>query len=523
MSATLTSGVERFIHRYDAYPHQKLFHESRVKHRLLGGAAGPGKTLALIEDHMLACNQFPLEIAPQVHTLLLRRTFPKLNSTVITRFREKIPKELYKSFKESTPAVVTWHNGSTTTFGSMQYEHDVWGWQGQWYKIAYDELTEFTFPQWQNISAWNRCPVSKRATKDGATNPIGIGAPWVEDVFVKKQTCAEMDANQRRQYNAADYAYFPATYLDNPIYASDAQYIANLDSYQEQVAQALKHGIWGVAGGYFDGAWDEAYNVYVAESVHIEQWHKKWLGGDWGFEHNSAIHWFAMDDLGIVRIYRELIRNHHTPEELAEAMIPLCRTSDGELESYELFSLSHDAFAKRHDVNPIAHRIGRVLEAAGIVAPRESTKDKIGREQILYGFLKQRVKVGELFNDAENRTEPVLAAKLQIADTCANLIRTIPRAPRDEKNKEEIAEFLGDDALQSSGYGLYAMFGKPALQPVGMRVEQRMQQIRREEPQATDTHIMMAKTKIEKEETQKAPHSFPIRRRINNRCGNKYA
>lgn len=504
-------GVQRFLHRYEAYPHQKAFHESKARHRLLGGAAGPGKTLALIEDHMGACSRFNAQEGPEVHTLLLRRTFPKLEATVITRFREKIPKELYRDFNEQK-STVTWHNGATTKFGSMQYEHDVWGYQGQWYKIGYDELTEFTFGQWQNISAWNRCPVSPRATKDGATNPIGIGAPWVESVFVKKQPCAEMDTNQREKYESANYAYFPATYLDNPIYATDAQYIANLDSYQGPISQALKMGIWGVAGGYFEGAWDEALNVYPAESVKVETWWRKWLGGDWGFEHNSVIHWFCMDDLGVVRIYREFADNHHTPEQLAEKIVSMSKDVDGKLETYQMFSLSHDAFAMRHDINPIGVRIGRVLTAAGLIAPESSTKDKPGREQILYDYLKGRVRIGEFYNDAESRTEPILAAKLQIADTCTNIIRTIPNAPRDEKNREEIAEFLGDDALQSSGYGLYAMFGKPAAKPIGMRVEERMQVIRREEPSVTMTQLMMAKAKIEHEEKMRTPRPTRIKK-----------
>src|SRR5215471_1694813 len=267
---------------------------------------------------MLRCNQFSVDAGPQVHTLILRRTYPKLESTVITRFREKIPRELYRDFNESK-AIVTWHNGSTTKFGSMQYEHDVWGYQGQWFKIGFDELTEFTFPQWQNISAWNRCPVTTQfVTKDGATNPIGIGARWVEDLFVKHVPCAEMDKNQRERYVADQYAYFPATYLDNPIYATDAAYIENLDSYRGPVSEALKLGVWGIAGGYFDGAWDEAYNVYQADAVAVQPWWRKWLGGDWGFEHNSAIYWLCTDDLGVVRCYRELVCNKHTPEELPE-------------------------------------------------------------------------------------------------------------------------------------------------------------------------------------------------------------
>lgn len=502
----VVSGIQRY--EYHAYPHQKRFHESTCPHRLVGGAAGPGKTLALIEDDLFVCNQFPRETAPQVHTVIFRRTHPKLEATVITRFREKIPKELYADYNEQKH-VVTWLNGATTQFGSMQYEHDVWGWQGQWMSVKYDELTEFTFPQWQNISAWNRCPVSKRATKDGATNPIGVGARWVEDLFVKGKPCAEMDQNQRQRFKPEDYAYFPATYLDNPIYANDTRFLEGLDSYRGPVAQALKMGIWGIAGGYFDGAWDEAYNVYRAETVRPEKWWKKWLGGDWGFEHNSAIKWFCMDGLGIVRIYRELVCNHHTPEELGERIVSMSRDEDGNQETYEKFSFSHDAFAQRQDAQPIGLRISKVLTKAGLCSATSSTRDKPGREQILYDYLKGRVKVGEVFNDAEGRTEPVMAAKLQISDACPNLISTISTAPRDEKNMEEIAEFLGDDSLAGAGYGLYAMFGRPSKKPLDLRVKERLDA----EPNATINEKVLAQAKIIAEEKAKSPHSMPIRRR----------
>lgn len=496
-------GIARYA--YKAYDHQKAFHESPCKHRLLGGAAGPGKTLALIEDHMLACAQFSAEDGPKVHTLIVRRTHPKLEATVITRFREEIPRELYKEFNE-TKGLVTWHNGSTTKFGAMQHESDVWGYQGQWYRIAYDELTEFTFPQWQNISAWNRCPVSRNCKKDGATNPIGIGAMWVESLFVKGEPCDDMDQKQKALYNPKDYGYFPATYLDNPVYANDQGWIAGLDSYQDAYSLALKMGIWGVAGGYFEGAWDEAANVYLAGTVKIESWWRKWLGGDWGFDHNSVIHWFAQDDLGIVRLYRELVTNRKTPEELGELIVAHSGANDparpGALENYELFSFSHDAFAQKQDVNPISLRIGAVLQKAGLVAPSPSTKDKIGREQILYDYLKERVRVGEIFVDALKSTQPITVPRLQISSDCDNIIRTIPKAPRDEKNREEIAEFLGDDAIAAAGYGLYGMFGKPHRKPVELRVAERIKAAGVEDP---TSRAIWAKKFTEEEKKVGAP------------------
>jgi hypothetical protein len=221
------SGHERFAHEihlddyYKPYPMQAKFHASPSKHRLLGGAAGPGKTLGLIVDHMIAATEFsdPIE-AVQVHTLLLRRTVPKLENTLVARFLEKIPKELYAAYNNTTKQV-TWPNGATTRFGSMQYEHNAYDWQGQWYKIGYDELGEFTFKQWMATSAWNRCPVSPWATKDGASNPIGVGAGWIKSLFIDHEPCLEMEDNQRKQYRPEDYEYFPCTYLDNPVYAND--------------------------------------------------------------------------------------------------------------------------------------------------------------------------------------------------------------------------------------------------------------------------------------------------------------
>jgi hypothetical protein len=471
MSSTVTSGIERFF--YEAYPHQKLFHESKARYRLLGGAAGPGKTFALLMDHYGACNRFSLQDAPEVHTLILRRTYPKLQDTVVTRFQEKFPREVYRDFNEQKGRI-TWHNGATTKLGAMQYEHDVWGYQGQWYRIGYDELTEFTFPQWQNIAAWNRCPVSKHCTKDGATNPVGIGAQWVEDLFVSKRTCAEMDATQRQQYNPDEYAYFPATYLDNPVYANDENWVRGLDAYQAAYRDALKLGKWGVAGGYFHGAWDEAVNVYPAESLELLPHWYKWLSGDWGFDHNFAIYKHCLDDLGIVRTYGELVDNRHDAEQLGEA-IAKWAISDGEKpEEFSRFSLSHDAFAKKQDNNPVAIRLGEVLAKHGIVRPEPSTRDALGREQLMYEMLRKRIKTGAVLGPDGER-KPILKAVWQIADICNYLIRCIPKAPRDEKNRERVAEFLGDDPLQGAGYGLYVMFGRPAAKPLEMRVVERVQ------------------------------------------------
>jgi len=461
-----STGLDRFVREidlseyYQPYPMQDAFHGSSIKHKLLGGAAGPGKTLALIVEHMMSCNEFsdPIE-AKQVHTLLLRRTHPKLEATLVTRFREKVPQELYASYNDAKK-IVTWLNGSSTQFGSMQYEHNAYDWQGQWYKIGYDELGEFTFKQWNATSAWNRCPVSPFCTKDGASNPIGVGAGWIQSLFVLKQPCDEMDLNQRAQYNSADYEYFPCTYLDNPVYANDPVFLANLDSYPGPIRDALKFGKWGIAGGYFSGAWDPAVNVYPAGSVEIKPWWVRWMSGDWGFEHWAANHWLCIDDFGVIRIYREFVTNHEPPEQLGESIAKHSFDEDGNLPTFQGFYYSHDAFHHKTDPNTIALKIGRVLQKYRLPAPSNTGTDKKGQMLQLYQQLRKRIRIGE-----DDCGHPIEVPALQIADCCSKLIEKIPVAPRDEVKREEMADHTGDDPIRSAGHGVYGKLGRPSVKP----------------------------------------------------------
>jgi hypothetical protein len=465
----MSEGHERAIidlrKTYSPYPKQAEFHKSASPYGFIGGAAGPGKTTALIMENLVRVNEFSLEDAKEVHTLMLRRTQPMVRNTLITRFREKIDRSLYKSFNETT-LTVTWLNGATTQFGSMQYENDVYGWQGQWLDIYYDELCEFTWGQWNNIAAWNRCPVSPYARRLGAGNPVGVGAGWVRRVFVEHRAYDEMDARQKQTYNPADYAYFPCTYLDNPIFANDPQFIAGLMSLPERLRIALMEGSWDVTGGYFTGAFDIALNVVPADEWRPERWHRQWISGDWGFEHWSALYRHYMDDFGVIRTGQELMVQHHDPEMLAEKIIGWLVDDRGQFPKIEAFPFSHDAFASNVTKsfgaapNSVASRMTKVLRPYGIPAPINSGKDKLGREQTMYNMLRKRIPNGRKLDGV-----PELSPNWLVLDDCPKLIDTLISAPRDDKRVELIAEFTGDDPLQGAGYGLYHIVGRPKALP----------------------------------------------------------
>lgn len=493
-----SAGYERFIadasreinldSSYIPHPKQYAFHSSPVKHRLLGGAAGPGKSLALIMDHLAACLEFSDPIAAgQVHTLLLRRTFPQLNGSLIPRFLEKVPKELYKSFNQSSH-VVTWTNGAQTHFGAMQYDADVWNYQGaQYYKIGFDELTQFTWYQWNTISAWNRCPVDPHCTKDGATNPVGVGAMWAKSVFIDHRPPQEADDHQRATYNPADYEYFPCTYKDNPLYANDPIFIAQLDSYPGPIRDALMHGTWGALGTYFD-IWDAA--VHVCEPLTPEPWWPKWVSGDWGFEHEAAIYWHTLTPEGIVKTYREMLVSHQPPRQLAESIVKHSMGPDGKYEQLEpWFFFSHDAFAQKQDVNTIARQMEPILREIG-VSPVSAGLDKMGGEQLMYQLLKERIKLGQVYH--EEQAVDVLVPRWQVSSDCPRLIAVMPQAPRDEKKPEQIAKFNGDDPLDGCRHGIYGKFSGKIKEPVEMLVAKRVTS-----PDPTIRAIQAQKAQIE--------------------------
>src|SRR3984957_6388051 len=144
-----------FVLNYAPFPKQKQFHASPAKYRLFGGAAGPGKSKALLMEAILQAHDHP-----GANTLLLRRTFPELEQSLLLYFRRDVPRELYKSFQDSKH-LVTWWNDSTTRFGYCQNESDVYQYQGaEFLFIGIDELTLFTLRQWQFLTSRNRCAVS---------------------------------------------------------------------------------------------------------------------------------------------------------------------------------------------------------------------------------------------------------------------------------------------------------------------------------------------------------------------------
>ena len=435
---------------YRPFPRQEEFHRCEAKYRLFGGAAGPGKTKALLWEAIAQALRYG-----GVDTLLLRRTFPELEASLLTYFRRDVPRELYRSYNDSKH-VVTWRNGSTTRFGYSQSENDVYQYQGaEFLFIGIDELTLFTLNQWQFLTSRNRCPVPGTfPNMAGATNPGNIGHAWVKALWIERKPAAGMERPE--QYDPADYAFIRATVRDNPIYAHDQNYLKTLRALPRHLRQAFLEGDWNVfAGQYFD-VFDLARHVARAEQLLLERWWPRWISVDWGFHHPAAVYWHAsrpesanlQGGAGSTVTYREFVQNQLSPRMLAQAIVE--RTAGERI--HEVW-LSPDAFAQRTSEATIAEQMGDVLAAAGLPQPAPADDDRVGGWMLMYQLLE--------------------SGQWIIADSCRQLIACLPTLTRDGTQVEDVLKTEGDDPADAARYGLKSRL-QPGRPPLEQRIAERI-------------------------------------------------
>ena len=446
------SKRQRFSDFYRPFARQEQFHRSGARYRLFGGAAGPGKTKALLWEAIYQARD-----VPGSDSLLLRRTYAELESSLLAYFRRDVPRSLYKSYNEAKH-VVTWKNGSTTRFGYCRNENDVYRYQGaEFLFIGLDELTHFTLKQWQFLTSRNRCPVKgSRPCMAGASNPGNVGHAWVKALWVDHVPPPGYERPEL--YDAGDYAFIRARLDDNPIYAKDVEYRRKLETLPGHLRRAFLEGDWNVFAGQYFNVFDVGRHTARPEELRLEPWWPRWISIDWGFQHPSAVYWhcavppFVSRDSWFVtratplgqggvhespvtshqsRIvtYREFVQTGLSPRMLAQAIAE----RSGRERISEVF-LSPDAFAHRTSEASIAEQLGDVLVVNGLPRPAPADDDRVGGWQYMYQLLESNAWL--------------------ITENCAKLIECLPLLVRDKNRVEDIHKAEGDDPADAARYGL---------------------------------------------------------------------
>ncbi len=237
---------------HEPYPKQRQFLELDCLEALYGGAAGGGKSDALL----MAALQYVH--VPGYSALLLRRTYADLSlpGAIMDRAEEWL---------RPTPAVWngtdkrwTFPSGATITFGYLESDQDRYRYaSAEFQYVGFDELTQFSELQYRFLFSRLRrtrgieAPLRMRA----ATNPGGPGHEWVHRWFLIEGP----DAGR---------VFIPATIDDNPSLDAD-EYREALQHLDPLTRQQLELGDWDATpqGTLFQREWWTDYDGRILDTA----------------------------------------------------------------------------------------------------------------------------------------------------------------------------------------------------------------------------------------------------------------
>ena len=422
---TTSNSIEEILRESKVLFHanegpQTDFLASSEKDVLYGGAAGGGKSYAMLVD--------PLRYAhKKAHrALILRRSMPELRE-MIDKSRELYPQAFPGAKFKEVEKLWNFPSGAQIHFGFLERDADVYRYQGQAYSwIGFDEITHLpTEFSWNYLASRLRTTDPEIQTYLRCTaNPGGVGSHWVKKRYIEPQ-------EHNKSFEGKDgltRKFIPAKLADNPYLDADGVYEQMLKSLPPTQRQQLLEGNWDVAEGAAFTEFEPDLHVITPFQLPVH-WERV-KGIDYGYASESCCLWGIMDlNDNTLIIYRELYRKGLTGEDLAAII------TDMELE--DPFSVSGvldtAAWSKTGTTGPT---VGESLVTAGHKL-RRADKNRIQGKVQIHEYLKLR----------ENGRP-----KLQIFNTCPNLIRELQSIPLSKINPEDVDTHASDHAYDALRY-----------------------------------------------------------------------
>jgi len=387
---------------------------------LYGGAAGGGKSFAMLIDPLRYCHK-------KAHrALILRRTMPELRE-LIDKSREIYPKAFDGAKFKEVEKVWNFPSGAKVEFGFLEKESDVYRYQGQAYSwIGFDEITHLpTEFGWNYLASRLRTTDPEIETYLRCTaNPGGSGASWVKKRYVEA-------AEENTTFVGSDgltRKFIPAKLSDNPFLAEDGKYETMLKSLPATQRKQLLEGNWDVAEGAAFTEFD--VSLHVIPPFEIPVWWERVKAIDYGYSSESCCLWGVVDpDDKTLLIYRELYQKGLTGEALADRIHQM---EENEVRSIPGI-LDTAAWAKTGYSGPT---IGEMLTRAGHKL-RRADKNRVAGKVLIHEYL---------------RTTTSGRPRLQIFNNCVNLVRELQSLPLSKTNPEDVDTHASDHAYDALRY-----------------------------------------------------------------------
>ena len=387
---------------------------------LYGGAAGGGKSYAMLVD--------PLRYAHRAahRALIIRRSMPELRE-LIDKSRELYPKAFPGCKYKEVEKMWNFPSGAKIEFGFLERDADVYRYQGQAYSwIGFDEITHLpTEFSWNYLASRLRTTDAEIIPYMRCTaNPGGVGAHWV-----KKRYIDPADPNITFEgEDGLTRKFIPARLDDNPYLSYDGRYEKMLMALPPTQRKQLLEGNWDVN----EGAAFTEFNleVHVIPPFEIPFNWERVKGIDYGYASESACVWACIDPSdGTLIVYRELYQKNLTGQDLGYAIT--------EMELQDPFSvagvLDTAAWNRTGTTGPT---VGETLVRQGHKL-RRSDKNRIQGKIQIHEYL---------------RIQPSGRPRLQIFNSCPNLIKELQNIPLDQSNPEDVDTKAQDHAYDALRY-----------------------------------------------------------------------
>lgn len=460
-----------------------------IKEAGYGGGAGSAKTDVLLV--------YPLvhrwHEHPAFKQVFMRRTFPELRNEIIPRSRQiysKFGATLNKSDMAWTFPRPDEFGGSGKRSGAMIFlgqcedEEDVHKYDSMEINLfTPDEITSFT----EYIYLYIGFTRTRTSYKDlpaiirTAGMPGGIGHTWFKKRFVDpspppndRKIIIGRGGNKR--------IYIHATVRDNP--HIDPVYIQSLEALPEAEKRAKLYGDWDAyLGSVFEEFRDKKYPdepenaLHVIEPFEIPDWWPKFIVGDWGYRAKSWIGYAAVSPNKRVYIYREQVWQKVKIAEWA----PFVKENI-EKENPRFIRFCKSAGQDRGQEHTIQQQISEAL-GVDVELTDNSSGSRISTKNLLHEYLRWKPKpiltkeqIGSYSEEIAMRilrmrgmkeyesycnmfipnVEEEVIPKLQIFNTCPEVITAIKNAtydkPKKDKPAEDVKEWDGDDPYDGVRY-----------------------------------------------------------------------
>ena len=402
---------------------------------LYGGAAGGGKSYAMLID--------PLRYAHRAahKALILRRSMPELRE-LIDKSRELYPKAFPGCKYKEVEKLWNFPSGAKVEFGFLERDADVYRYQGQAYSwIGFDEITHLP-----TEFGWNYLASRLRTTDPEITpymrctaNPGGVGATWVKKRYVDPHPPNESFTGE----DNLTRKFIPARLDDNPYLAEDGRYEEMLKALPPTQRRQLLEGNWDVNEG---AAFTEfEHDVHVITPFEIPLTWERTKGIDYGYASESSCIWGTIDPSdNTLIIYRELYQKGLTGVDLGDKITQMELSDPYSVQGV----LDTAAWARTGTTGPT---VGESLVRSGHKL-RRADKNRIQGKIQIHEYLK-----------IQQSGRP----RLQIFNTCPNLIRELQSIPLDKSNPEDVDTHAPDHAYDALRY---LIMSRPRMQDSFSRI-----------------------------------------------------